>query len=609
MIMKRFGLVLLLLGSYYLDITHLHAQCPKLVWAEEFDGTSLDLQKWTHQTGGGGWGNNELQNYRPENTSVGNGLLKITAKRENLGGNAYTSSRIRSINKADFTYGRMEARIKMPYGQGIWPAFWMMPTDDKYGGWPKSGEIDIMEYIGREPKKIYGTIHFGPDWPNNKSSGGSYDAYREDFSKEFHLFAVEWEPNEIRWYIDDYLYSTKKTTDVAPERWPFDQRFHFILNLAVGGNWPGSPDGSTVFPQVMEVDYVRVYDTKSQSLSGPRSVPFKAPFTVYTLNGVDNTAKITWTAPAGAEISSGQGSSDVVIKWGSSSGELKAEVETACGKKTLSVYVRVEPGLAKESALENFDDSSPLKLAFSNGTFSDNFANPNTAGINSTPLVGKYVRNGGSQYDVVVYQGKPISDLGPFLSKERKFFIDVYTNAPVGTEILFQAENTARSAQNYPTGRHSRYQAFTTKQNEWERLELAYLDRPDGGTASTAIDQYVLLFKPNTFTSHTYYFDNLDAYAPALTSVREALIDANKVFQLSPNPGQEVLKLENLGEEAILQTILLSLDGKIIQSNSERVLPQQILEMSVLSAAPGTYLVQVLRADGKMAVKKWVKGK
>ena len=606
--MKLFRLALLVLGSGLLGSNISQAQCPKLVWADEFDGTTLDLQKWTHQTGGGGWGNNELQHYRPENTTLENGLLKISAKRENFSGNAYTSSRIRSINKGDFTYGRMEARIKLPYGQGIWPAFWMMPTDDKYGSWPKSGELDIMEFIGREPKKIYGTIHFGPEWPNNKSSGGSYDAYREDFSKEYHIYAVEWEPNEIRWYIDDFLYSTKRPTDVAPERWPFDQRFHFILNLAVGGTWPGSPDGSTVFPQVLEVDYVRVYDTRTQTLSGPRSVPFKAPFTVYTLNGLGTGDKITWEVPAGAEITSGQGTANLAIKWGSTGGEVKASIESACGKKEVKVYVRVEPGIARDKALENFDDSSPLKLTFSNGTFSDNVVNPNTSGINTTSLVGKYVRNAGSQYDVMVYQGTPISDLGPYVQKERKFFMDVYTNAPVGTEILFQAENSTRSQQNYPTGRHSRYQAFTTKQNEWERLELAYLDRPDAGTASSAIDQYVLLFKPNTFSSHTYHFDNLDTYAPQLTSVREALVAADQVFRLSPNPGRNELRLENIGTQNLVQATLLSLDGKILQTHAAPILPAQIQEFNVQVLPVGSYFLQVLRADGKVAVRQWVKG-
>lgn len=607
--MKLLKLALLVLGFGIFAPALSQAQCPKLVWSDEFDGSALDLQKWSHQTGGGGWGNNELEYYRPENTTVANGLLKITAKRESFGGNAYTSSRIRTINKGDFTYGRMEARIKLPVGQGIWPAFWMMPTDDKYGTWPKSGEIDIMEWIGKEPKNVYGTIHFGKDWPNNRSTGNKYEAIKENFNTEFHVFSVEWEPNEIRWYIDDYLFSTKKPSDVSPERWPFDQRFHFILNVAVGGTWPGSPDGSTVFPQTMEVDYVRVYETKSNALSGPRSVPFKAPFTVYTLSGLGTDDKITWTAPEGAEISSGQGTSNVAIKWGSASGELKAEIENACGKKEVKVYVRVEPGLAREKALENFDDSSPLKQTFVNGTFTDNAPNPDNSGINNSPLVGKYVRNAGVQYDVMVYQGTPISDMEPYLKKDRKFYIDVYTNAAIGTEILFQAENSTRSSQNYPVGRHSRFQAFTTKQNAWERLELTYLDRPDGGTSSSTVNQFVLLFKPNTFSNNTYYFDNLDSYAAVATGVREALIDADQVFRLSPNPGIDELRLENTGTQSIVQATLLGLDGRIIQTHSNEITGKQLLEWNVTALETGMYLVQVLRADGKMALRKWVKGK
>lgn len=607
--MKLLKLALLVLGFGIFAPALSQAQCPKLVWSDEFDGSALDLQKWSHQTGGGGWGNNELEYYRPENTTVANGLLKITAKRESFGGNAYTSSRIRTINKGDFTYGRMEARIKLPVGQGIWPAFWMMPTDDKYGTWPKSGEIDIMEWIGKEPKNIYGTIHFGKDWPNNRSTGNKYEAIKENFNTEFHVFSVEWEPNEIRWYIDDYLFSTKKTSDVVPERWPFDQRFHFILNVAVGGTWPGSPDGSTVFPQTMEVDYVRVYDTRSNTLSGPRSVPFKAPFTVYTLSGLATDDKINWTAPEGAEISSGQGTSNVAIKWGSASGELKAEIENACGKKEVKVYVRVEPGLAREKALENFDDSSPLKQTFVNGAFTDNAPNPDNSGINNSALVGKYVRNAGVQYDVMVYQGTPISDMEPYLKKDRKFYIDVYTNAAIGTEILFQAENSTRSSQNYPVGRHSRFQAFTTKQNAWERLELTYLDRPDAGTSSSTINQFVLLFKPNTFSNNTYYFDNLDSYAAVATGVREALIDADQVFRLSPNPGIHELRLENTGTQSIVQATLLGLDGRIVQTHSNEITGKQLLEWNVSALEAGMYLVQVLRADGKMALRKWVKGK
>ena len=237
-----------------------------LVWSDEFAGTTIDPANWEHQIGGGGWGNNEWEYYtdRPENSFVAGGYLHIVARQESYNGSDYTSARMRTQHKQDFRYGRLEARIKLPSGQGIWPAFWMMPSDAVYGGWAASGEIDILEAINI-PNTVYGTLHYGGGWPNNTSSGGSY-ADGGDFSDDFHVYTLEWEPDVMRWYVDGVWYHTETSatwyTNAAPgnPRAPFDQYFHFILNIAVGGNWPGYPDGSTVFPQEMLVDWVRVYD-------------------------------------------------------------------------------------------------------------------------------------------------------------------------------------------------------------------------------------------------------------------------------------------------------------------------------------------------------------
>ena len=241
------------------------AQDYNLVWADEFDGTSLDLSKWECQigNGSGGWGNNEKQYYRSENAVVNNGFLTITAKKENYNNFNYTSSRIRTINKGDWKYGKFEMRAKLPFGKGIWPAFWMMPTDNVYGGWAASGEIDIMECLGHQPNIVYGTIHYGGAWPNNTSSGGSYTLSNGSFSDDFHTFSLVWEENKMQWFVDGVLYSTKTSWNTSGYSFPapFDQRFHFLLNLAVGGNWPGYPDSTTTFPQEYVIDYVRVYQT------------------------------------------------------------------------------------------------------------------------------------------------------------------------------------------------------------------------------------------------------------------------------------------------------------------------------------------------------------
>jgi beta-glucanase (GH16 family) len=225
-----------------------------LVWNDEFDGSNIDLTKWDHEVNGNGGGNNELQYYTnfPTNSFIENGSLVIQARKENYLGKEYTSARMRTLNKGDWTYGRFDIRAKLPFGQGLWPAIWMLPSDWFYGGWPESGEIDIMELLGHQPYKVYGTIHYGTS-ANHQSNGGSYQLSASTFANDYHLFTMEWDSVGMKWYVDGNLYYT--TTHGQP----FDKRFHMLLNVAVGGNWPGNPNLSTTFPQKMFVDYVRVY--------------------------------------------------------------------------------------------------------------------------------------------------------------------------------------------------------------------------------------------------------------------------------------------------------------------------------------------------------------
>ena len=237
-----------------------------LVWADEFDqpnGSPPDSTKWNHQQGGSGWGNGELQHYTDttENSFIQDGMLVIKANKEYMLGRDYTSARLTTQFKGDWTYGRFEIRARLPNTQGIWPAFWLLPSRGVYGSGTAGGEIDIMEMIGSEPGRSYATLHFGN--PPEHSSD-SYDlSAGTSFSDDFHVFALEWEPDEIRWYVDDHLFhsatdwftSAKKAAFPAP----FDQNFYLIINVAVGGTWPGKPDETSVFPQMMYVDYVRVY--------------------------------------------------------------------------------------------------------------------------------------------------------------------------------------------------------------------------------------------------------------------------------------------------------------------------------------------------------------
>jgi beta-glucanase (GH16 family) len=246
----------------------------KLVWSDEFSGrdnTSPDSTKWVFETGGGGWGNNELETYtaRLENAYLEHGMLVIKASKETFTGTDgrtrdYTSARMKTQGKMEQKYGRIEARMKLPAGQGLWPAFWMLGNDFAQTGWPGCGEIDIMEHIGKEPTRAYGTIH-GPGYSGGSGIGASYTLPSgQRFADDYHVFAIEWEPEAIRWYVDGNLYQTRTPADLPTgKKWVFDHPFFIILNLAVGGSWPGNPDATTVFPQMIYVDYVRVYERNS----------------------------------------------------------------------------------------------------------------------------------------------------------------------------------------------------------------------------------------------------------------------------------------------------------------------------------------------------------
>lgn len=248
----------------------------RLVWSDEFEGNALDTTKWSFDLGDGcdrgegdelcGWGNNELQYYtdRPENVKVEDGKLIITAKAESPlyeDEFAYTSARLVTKNKGDWRYGKIDVRARLPIGQGLWPAIWLLPTENVYGIWPTSGEIDIMEATGDKDDQVFGTIHWGHD--RHRWNEQRFIKTDSIFYNEFHTYTAIWVEDCILFQVDgeDVGVPNNRSTTL-PSTWPFDQFFHIILNVAVGGNLPGNPDGTTQFPQTMEVDYVRVYQVE-----------------------------------------------------------------------------------------------------------------------------------------------------------------------------------------------------------------------------------------------------------------------------------------------------------------------------------------------------------
>ena len=248
---------------FLLQACILYSQSKKLVWADEFNTNGPpDSAKWGYDYGGTGWGNKELQFYtakRKENAWVKNDHLIIEARKEDFKNMKYTSARLVSKNKGDWKYGRIEVKAKLPKGKGIWPAIWMLPTKWVYGGWPKSGEIDIMEFVGYMPDSVFGSVHTGAynhSIGTQKTGGVTF----KDLATAFHVYAIEWTEEQITFLIDNKKYFEFKNERSGPGAWPFDQEFHIILNIAVGGNWGGKYGvDDSIFPQRMEIDYVRVY--------------------------------------------------------------------------------------------------------------------------------------------------------------------------------------------------------------------------------------------------------------------------------------------------------------------------------------------------------------
>ncbi|MDB9741330.1 glycoside hydrolase family 16 protein [Akkermansiaceae bacterium] len=275
----------------------------ELVWSDEFDGDKIDSTKWDFDTSNGfftkdtkqwvsGWGNNELQYYtsNKENAYVKDGFLNIVALKESLHNCGYTSARLKT-RKKDGTalfakaYGKFDFRAKLPLGQGLWPALWLLPQEESYGTWAASGEIDVLEATGQEPQKVHGTLHYGSKWPANAHSGETHIFKEGTTIADFHNYSIGWEPGEIRWYVDNTLYSTQnswwssskveadskngagvkptKKSELNPWPAPFNKPFYILMNLAVGGHLVGAPNENTPFPSTMQIDYVRVYTQKS----------------------------------------------------------------------------------------------------------------------------------------------------------------------------------------------------------------------------------------------------------------------------------------------------------------------------------------------------------
>ncbi len=291
-----------MIKKYYLILsmffcTQIQAQDWKLVWSDEFDSLNINSENWKFETGGSGWGNNELEYYttRSDNATFEDGNLLIIAKEESYGGRNYTSARLKSQGLQSFTYGKIESRIKLPAQQGIWPAFWMLGENISQVGWPKCGEIDIMEHINKV-SYVNGTLH----WDNNGHA--SYGKTTPCDVTQFHEYSIEWDDKAIKWFLDGNKYCEINIANNAGGTEEIHNPMFILLNMAVGGNWPGNPNGTTIFPDTMFVDYVRVYQ---QNVASGAKMQKDKGFSLEQIypNPFNSVATISYSIPATSHVS------------------------------------------------------------------------------------------------------------------------------------------------------------------------------------------------------------------------------------------------------------------------------------------------------------------
>jgi beta-glucanase (GH16 family) len=533
-------------------------QCEVLVWSDEFDSETLDESSWNYIEGNGcpnlcGWGNGELEVYTDsqENVFIEDGSLILRAIDE--GNDNYTSGRLTTEGKVDIFSGRIVARIKMPFGQGLWPAFWMLPSHDRWGEWPLGGEIDIVEMLGQTTNQSHGTIHFGGSWPLNQFSGESTFINNPDLSEDFHEYEVQWNENEIKWLIDGVVFSTKTPVNLGAEPWRFNRPFHILLNVAVGGYWPGYPDASTQFPQQMEIDYVRVYqDPTTMWISGDEVVQINTPISTYQVPEVEG-ATYTWSC-TGCDIAEQNGNVADVM-WNDAMGaQLNCFVDIDGCVNELALEVDVLGAECESMVMDREDIAHMNRSAHTGSLFAS--INPSSNEVNSSPNCYRYVRNPGEVYDAFRFVADFATDGAQFTSGDYVLAMDVFSTGPIGTSITINLENNLTAKNPYPQGRHSVYSTNTALLEEWETVYFNFDFSPDLAMGDDEINQLVILFAPGSTSANTYYLDNVRVVEAGCitTDIQEK---GKEVVEVFPNPFTDEIqiKLNSIGRGILVTDV------------------------------------------------------
>lgn len=569
-------------------------QCSELVWSDEFDGTTLDLSKWEIQLGDGcpnlcGWGNAEMQSYtgQPENLGVADGLLRITAQFNEGGNPEVTSARLRTKNLASFTSGRIEASIKMPTGQGLWPAFWMLSEDEVYGRWPLSGEIDITELIGSMPSTTFGTIHYGAKWPNNQYNGENITLPFQ-LNQDFHNYAVEWKQDTIRWYFDDQLYCVRTQNNLGTFPWHFDEAFHLLLNVAVGGYFPGYPDATTQFPQSMFVDYVRIYQEPELAIiSGPAYAPLSESHTY----SIDNAmgAEVVWSSSS-AQFSVSTGASAELVWTASGDQVLQATITHNGCTSVVERTIRVLNECV--GVLTDFETKFGAHwTSFNGGMGIEPVPAANAVNNSSICLRWSLPPNEVSRLRFGV---EGITDATAFHTAEKVLGIKYYTNAPPGStvEVRFQNENISDGT----GGTQSIYIQTTTASYAWSTMVFNQESSYTPAIDPTTINQLEFRLVGPQNLGYTFYIDDIVVYD--ITCVPTAIVE-NTDIAFEAFMTNDVLQISSsiAGDVSVF-----SVNGQIIHQQKIGPGNSQI----DFPAVSGIYFVQLLSGQEQVVRKIFV---
>ncbi len=527
------------------------AQFEQLIWHDEFDDHELDASKWYARKGTGckeqlcafGVETWDL-GLKEENVVEDSGYLHLVAKEETATFDypvEYTSGYIHTLNRFDVKYGRIEGRMKLPAGTGLWPAFWLMPAKSKYGTWPASGEIDIMEMRGRIPNKILGTIHYGDYWPQNTHTSTDFEIDNGDITDDFHIFAIEWNEDEIKWFFDDENYATVRAQDVATF-WPFNESFYLQINLYVGGVLDVEPDETTPFPANMIIDYIRVYSSPELFEISGKDDLFVGDTTKYTVPyHEDNT--YDWQVPSGVTVLGGTSSNEVEVVWGETSGDISVDIGNQGNsyQKTLNVAVH-KP--ACEWILTDLEGDN---VVWTFNGYNMPKDNPVSTGVNNSEHVSEIL----TVYDWFYFHPYNFNDIllensTVYESGDKKLALDFYTEAPAGTPVAIQLEHFANPDQ--PDGTRAIFLTETSKVGEWETLTFD-LDEVDSQVAAAGINRIKLIFSygesiaPQTYAT---YYDNLKVITPSLCD-NVAISDKSEAHytSIAPMPVSENLNINN----------------------------------------------------------------